>query len=454
MDLACLVVGSVFGVMVRLGPDELGPYVFEHVDGWCLFFGSVLLANYLAGSYRIQYTFSRFNLLVTWIFSLVFAVLIVSITSYAWFTMLLGRGVLVLSIIAYSALSLFLKLLVYRGLFRREVLLCRTVIIGTGARAAEMMQTIEREYVLPAHKVIAFLRVFDEDPMDVPQARRRVAVLDGTRGGIDDLVRSLDVSLIVLGLTDMRKAAALYPVLKRLRFEGIEVLTPLSVAEIYSGLTPLDLVNEETLMQASMESGLPVVMRMKRVLDIVVSLVACVVFLPLVLILSAAIKLSSPRDPVLYTQVRAGQFGRPFRIYKLRTMKPDAEQQTGPVWASADDARVTRLGRVLRRFRLDEVPQFINILRGEMSMVGPRPERPELAAELAGKIPFYTERDNILPGLTGWAQIRYPYGNSVEDAARKLEYDLFYIKHVSLSLDLQIILSTLRIVLMGKEQSM
>jgi len=453
MDLACLVVGSVFGVMARLGPEELRPYVFEHVDGWLLFFGSVLLANYLAGSYRVQYTFSRFNLLVTWVFSLIFAVLIVSMTSYAWFRLLLGRGVLVLSISAYSFLALFLKLLVYRSLFRREVLLCRSVILGTGARAVKLMATLEREYVLPAHKVIACVRVFEDEPAGIEgHASRRVAVVDGTKGGLEDLVRSLDVSLIVVGLSDMRRAAALYPALKRLRFEGIEVLTPLSVAEIYSGLTPLDLVNENLLMQASMESGLPVVARMKRVFDIVVSLLGCIVFLPLGALLAALIKLSSPRDPVFYVQTRVGQFGRTFKIYKLRTMTVNAEEETGPVWAAPGDRRITRVGRLLRRFRLDEIPQVVNILKGEMSIVGPRPERPEIVAKLTSQIRFYAERDNIMPGLTGWAQIRYPYGNTIEDAARKLEFDLYYMKHVSLSLDIQIILSTLRIVLLGREQ--
>jgi lipopolysaccharide/colanic/teichoic acid biosynthesis glycosyltransferase len=134
-------------------------------------------------------------------------------------------------------------------------------------------------------------------------------------------------------------------------------------------------------------------------------------------------------------------------------MRPDAELDSGAVWASANDLRITRLGRFLRRFRLDELPQLVNVLNGEMSLVGPRPERPEIIAELERRIPCYNERENITPGLTGWAQIRYPYGYTVEDAARKLEYDLYYMKHLSLALDLQIILSTLRIVMLGKERN-
>jgi FlaA1/EpsC-like NDP-sugar epimerase len=157
IDLACLVVGSIVGVLVRLGPEEMVYYVYDHIDGWLLFYGGVILANYLVGSYRVQYTFSRFNLIVTWMFSILFALLILSITSYAWFVMVLGRGVLFLSIIVYSILSLSMKLLVYRSLFRSERFTCRTAIIGTGCRAENCRRILEREYVLPAHKVVAFI---------------------------------------------------------------------------------------------------------------------------------------------------------------------------------------------------------------------------------------------------------------------------------------------------------
>lgn len=455
IDLACLIAGSVVGITVRLGAEETSRYVFEHIDGWLLFFAGVILANYLAGSYRVQYTFSRFNLVVTWLFSLVFALLILSITSYAWFIVVLGRGVLFISIVAYSLVSLSLKLLVYRGLFRSERLTCRTVIIGDGKRAAASKRMLEREYVLPAHKVVAFVRAFDGDEANHPKSSVKdgIAVIDGTSGNLEEIVQSLGVSLIVLALDDMQKAAVLYPHLKRVRFCGIEVLTPLNAAEIYSGTTPLDLVNEESLMQASLESGLPMVWRAKRLFDIITSAAAVLILLPLFLLIAVVMKLCAPRSPVLYSQIRAGRFAVPFRIYKIRTMRHGAEEETGPVWSAADDPRITRVGRVLRRFRIDETPQFVNILRGEMSLVGPRPERPEISADLAERIPYYQERENVTPGLTGWAQIRHAYGGTVEDAARKLEYDLYYMKHLSLSLDLQIILSTLRIVLLGKERS-
>ncbi|MBN1557616.1 MAG: exopolysaccharide biosynthesis polyprenyl glycosylphosphotransferase [Lentisphaerae bacterium] len=458
MDLVCLVLGAVVGVTLRLGHEEIGEYVFGHIDGWILFFGAVLLANYLAGSYKLQYTFSRFNLVVTWLFSVVFALLILSLTSYAWFTIILGRGVLLYSVATYSLLSLVLKLGVYRSLFRNEVFLCRTVILGTGARAASIRELIEREYVLPVHRVIAALEIVD-DTADETATRARDAGLEGVAlararpAELEKVVHGLDANLVIIGFDNIAEAARFYPQLKRLRFNGIEVLSPLNVAEIYSGRTPLDLINEEFLVQASMESSFPVVRRAKRLFDILISLGSLALFLPLGMLIALLIKLSAPRSPVLYRQKRVGQFGAVFTLSKFRTMREDAEHETGPVWAVAGDPRITRLGRFLRRFRLDEIPQLWNVLAGNMSLVGPRPERPEIIRDLTRNIPFYTERENVMPGVTGWAQIRYPYGSSVEDAARKLEYDLFYIKHLSLALDLQIMLRTLRIVLLGKEHT-
>ena len=455
MDLACLVLGCVIGVVLRFGPEEMAEYVFGHIDGWFLLCACVILANYLAGSYRMQYTFSRFNLVVIWAFSLVFALFIISILSYAWVQVLLGRGVLVLSIAAYSILSLFIKLLVYRSLFRSEVLLCRTVIIGTGERAQSIRNVLEQAFILPAHQVIAFIDVSDETPADAATDAfiDNTAVMRTSKDKMVGIVRGLGAALIAVGVDDSDRISDLYGQLKRLRFEGIEVLMPLDLAEIYAGKTPVDLVNEEEMMRATLQCGLPVYRRVKRLMDVVVSLVLGVVLLPVALIAALVIKISEPHGPVLYRQERLGLFGKVFRIIKFRTMQADAEKETGAVWAQDVDPRVTPVGNVLRMFRIDEIPQLINVLRGEMSLVGPRPERPELTTELAAAIPWYEERENIMPGVTGWAQIRYPYGSSVEDARRKLEYDLYYLKHMSLSLDLQIILRTIRIVLLGKERS-
>ncbi len=450
MDLACLVTGSVIGLLVRMPRWERSQLLFDNLYGWLLLFAGVLLANYLAGGYRMQYTYSRFNLIVTWLFSVLFAMLFLALTCTAWLRVFWLRGVLLLSLLSYSLLALFLKLLVYRSLFRSHWFMCRTAILGTGHRACEQLRIVHGEFVVPAHKVVAFIAI-EQEPVMATTALDDVPVIKATTTTLSDIVRGLGVNLIVMGFDDLRTVANCYPVLKRLRFDGIEVLTPLNVAETYQGRMPLDLLNEDYLMQAIMESGLPVYRRFKRMFDVVVALSGMLLTAPLLCFVMLLQKIAEPHSPIFYAQTRVGRFGKLFTLFKLRTMRIDAESLTGAVWASDNDPRVTTLGRILRKYRIDELPQLINILQGDMSVVGPRPERPELTHELAKRIPFYVERENIMPGLTGWAQIRFPYGNSIEDTARKLEYDLYYIKHLSFSLDLQIILSTLRIVLMGKE---
>jgi exopolysaccharide biosynthesis polyprenyl glycosylphosphotransferase len=179
-----------------------------------------------------------------------------------------------------------------------------------------------------------------------------------------------------------------------------------------------------------------------------VAFLGAILSLPIVLVTAIFIKLES-RGPVFYKQERVGKNGRIFTLMKFRSMRVDAEQD-GPVWASKGDARTTRVGRVIRKVRIDEIPQFWNILKGEMSFVGPRPERPHFVAQLAEEIPFYQQRHLIAPGLTGWAQIKYPYGSSIEDARQKLQYDLFYIKNHSLFLDAIVLFETVKIILFGR----
>jgi lipopolysaccharide/colanic/teichoic acid biosynthesis glycosyltransferase len=180
----------------------------------------------------------------------------------------------------------------------------------------------------------------------------------------------------------------------------------------------------------------------------VTALLGAILSLPLAIVTALVIKIDS-RGPVLYKQERVGKNGRPFTLMKFRSMRTDAEKD-GPVWASTTDSRTTRVGRIIRKIRVDEIPQFWNILRGDMNFVGPRPERPHFVAQLAQEIPFYEQRHLIAPGLTGWAQIKYPYAASIEDARQKLEYDLFYIKNQGLTLDAAILFETIKTILFSR----
>jgi len=182
---------------------------------------------------------------------------------------------------------------------------------------------------------------------------------------------------------------------------------------------------------------------------IILSLLGLLICLPLMIVIAVLIRLDS-EGPVFFRQARVGKDNKIFQLLKFRSMFVNAEEKTGPVWATKNDARVTRVGRIIRRLRLDELPQFLNVLRGEMSFVGPRPERPEFVDELSQGIPYYNQRHTVRPGITGWAQVKYQYGASVGDAVEKLQYELFYIKNMSIMLDFYIIFQTARIVLLGK----
>jgi lipopolysaccharide/colanic/teichoic acid biosynthesis glycosyltransferase len=187
-------------------------------------------------------------------------------------------------------------------------------------------------------------------------------------------------------------------------------------------------------------------------MDIFTAVIGLILSAPVVALAALAIRLDSP-GPILFRQRRAGQDGEVYTLYKLRSMRTDAETASGAVWAGKNDPRVTRVGNVLRKSRIDEIPQLFNVLRGEMSLVGPRPERPEFIDELAERIPFYRERLLVPPGITGWAQVNFPYTASIEASLRKVQFDLYYIKHMSLFLDVVIMLRTLKTILVGLRHS-
>jgi sugar transferase (PEP-CTERM system associated) len=253
---------------------------------------------------------------------------------------------------------------------------------------------------------------------------------------------------IVVSMTERRNRLPMNALLD-LRFMGIHIeeaanLYEMAFGRVYTkGLRPSQLVFTADL------GPQPGSVTLQRLYSFVIALVGAVVAAPIMLLVALAVKLSSP-GPVLYRQRRVGYMGDPFTVLKFRSMKVDAEAETGAVWAARDDPRVTGVGKFLRRTRLDELPQLFNVLKGDMAIVGPRPERPEFVRDLSERIPFYRQRHFVKPGLTGWAQINYKYGETLEDTIIKLEYDLYYIKNLSPSLDLFIMLHTLKVMLFSE----
>lgn len=230
------------------------------------------------------------------------------------------------------------------------------------------------------------------------------------------------------------------------KFRGVPVLSGSAFQEKYLGRIDLDALTANDLLLSLGFAGTKASAAIKRLCDIAVGSVMLALSLPLMAITAVAIKIDSP-GPVFYRQRRVGRFDRPFTLLKFRSMAVDAEAGGGPRWAQKQDPRVTRIGRFIRTTRIDELPQLANVIRGEMSLVGPRPERPHFVEQLGRSIPFYWYRTYVKPGLTGWAQVNFPYGASVEDAREKLSYDLYYVKNRTIILDLSILISTVRVVL-------
>jgi sugar transferase (PEP-CTERM system associated) len=230
------------------------------------------------------------------------------------------------------------------------------------------------------------------------------------------------------------------------KLRGVPVLSEAGFCEQHLGRVDLDSLTVPTLLFADGFANARLSNAAKRVLDTAVALLLLLLTLPLMIITAVLVRLDSP-GPVLYRQTRVGLHGETFTLLKFRSMAIDAEAGGAPRWATQQDPRITRVGNIIRPMRIDELPQLINVLRGEMSLIGPRPERPQFVDELARIIPFYRERAYVKPGITGWAQVNFPYGASVEDAVQKLSYDLYYVKNRSLLLDLLILLATIRVIL-------
>ncbi len=351
------------------------------------------------------------------------------------------RSPLALAVLLGFSGVLVVRLLFYRyfqDMFQRRVL-----VLGSG-RNASSIAALRRRSDRRGFRILGFVHVRgDEDQIDAD----RVLHLERP---LVDYAEDRGVDEIVLAVDDRRKDFLPHELL-RCRMAGIQVTELIGFFERETGKIRLDFLNPSWLIfsdgfqRSALRDGT------KRLLDVVVSLTLFAAVWPVMALTALAILLESgPGAPILYRQVRVGQNGRPFRILKFRSMKTDAEQAGRPQWAARNDDRITRVGRFIRRTRIDELPQLWNVLRGDMSFVGPRPERPEFTVSLADSLPYYSERHLVKPGITGWAQLNYPYGASIEDAREKLQYDLYYVKNHTTFLDLAILLQTVAVVLFGK----
>ena len=355
--------------------------------------------------------------------------------------LMIGDGIFV------SALFVFLlAILAWRLLFNQLTgslrLEERILFVGTGDSARKVARQILDQHDF-AYRVIGFI---DDDARRIGERIVNPAIV-GTPGDIERLVKEYHVDRIVVGLSDRRGRLPIEELL-RAKMTGVRVEDATTTYERVTGKILLDDLRPSWLVFSEGFRVSRLTRLLKRTIDLALSVSMGIVAFPLMVLTAIAVWLDSGA-PVLYRQERVGENGRPFTLFKFRSMRQDAETGT-PVWATEGDDRVTRIGGFIRKTRLDELPQLWNVVRGDMSFVGPRPERPFFVEELAKEIPFYQQRHAVKPGVTGWAQVKYRYGSSVEDAIEKLRYDLYYIKHLSISFDLTIVFDTVKVVLFRK----
>ena len=319
----------------------------------------------------------------------------------------------------------------------------RIFVLGAGERALKIKSYVDNEGQ-DKIELVGFFATANEKPL--PELGNMVTDL-GT-GHLIDLMRQRNVDEVVVAVSD-RRGLPVAPLLE-CRMAGFQVNDYLSFWERESRKIMLESLDPSWLIYSDgFQVGTIVNDLLKRGLDLLVGCVFIVLTLPLMLGVALMIRFDSP-GPVIFRQERVGREGRSFVLYKFRSMRQDAEAKSGPQWAAEEDPRITRIGQFIRKTRIDEIPQVFNVLKGDMSFIGPRPERPFFVDELAKEIPYYNERHRVAPGITGWAQINYPYGASIEDAREKLSYDLYYIKNYSIMLDLLVLLETIQVVFWPK----
>jgi sugar transferase (PEP-CTERM system associated) len=436
--------GLVLAVYIRFDTAGADYELFERQG----FYKSALVAVFCLGAFYLYdlYDFARMldrrELVLRMVQALGLAWVALALCFYIFPLLMLGRGVsliaLPLALLVMVTWRLAIHWLLGHPQFGERIL-----IVGSGPLAVELArEALERPDA--GFRIVGFT---DNDPALLGKSLINPRVV-GLSSDLEKIVPRENVDRIVVAMGERRGQFPTDQLLHLSLSGNVSIEEGASFYERLTGRVHLDMMRPSWLIfsgrgrQARLNAAARVLMHRA------VALVGAILSLPVVILTAILIKLDS-RGPVLYRQERVGRNGRPFTVMKFRSMRTDAEKD-GPVWALKEDDRVTRVGRVIRQIRVDEIPQFWNILKGEMNFVGPRPERPHFVKQLAEEIPYYEQRHLIAPGLTGWAQIKYPYGSSIEDARQKLQYDLYYIKNQSLVLDAAILFETVKTILFGR----
>ncbi|MGD8386293.1 MAG: TIGR03013 family PEP-CTERM/XrtA system glycosyltransferase [Desulfobacteraceae bacterium] len=362
---------------------------------------------------------------------------------FVWPNAIIGRWVFFLSLVFLIGFLVSWRLL-YNVVITRRLFARKALIVGAGELAENLLEAVSQRKDL-SYDIRGIVR-HPQEMLAIKKAQG-IPMHQGFEG-LCDLAEAEEASSLIVALDDKRGIMP-YNELLNCKIRGLSVIDGESFYEEITGKLLVEKLNPSWLIFSEGFRKSAFSRFLKRLVGFVLAVVMGLLLTPLMVLVAVAIKLDSP-GPVIFSQERVGENGEIFMLHKFRSMRQDAEKETGPVWATEEDPRITRVGRIIRKLRIDELPQLRNVLNGQMSFVGPRPERPFFVEQLRKTVPYYDERFSVKPGLTGWAQVMYSYGASEEDALEKLKYDLYYIKNMSLVLDLIVIFHTIKIVLLGR----
>jgi len=440
-----LVYGAIIGaVYLRVGSEGALFELIEKHGYWKAALASFfcLAAFYLFDLYDFVVMHDRRELVLRLIQALGLAWIALAITFYAFPGLMLGRSISLIALPMALGLMVGWRVSIHWFLGHPEIGE-RILIVGSGKLAVEVAREVLSRPDA-GYRIIGFVGT-DAELLGKSLINPRVI---GLTEQLSDIVKKEGIDRIVVAMGERRGQLPTDRLLELSLAGNVSIEEGASFYERITGRVSLNMIRPSWLIFGGRGRQARVATLSRNAVHWLVALIGFILSLPIMLVTAVLIRLES-RGPVFYKQERVGKNGQSFTLIKFRSMRVDAEK-SGPVWASKGDDRTTRVGRIIRKIRVDEIPQFWNILNGEMSFVGPRPERPHFVAQLAEEIPYYEQRHLIAPGLTGWAQIKYPYGASIEDARQKLQYDLFYIKNYSLVLDAVIMFETIKIILFGR----
>jgi sugar transferase (PEP-CTERM system associated) len=400
------------------------------------------LSLYFNDLYEFRNTDNAIDLASKLIQSIGITSITLAIIYFLWPDLIIGRWIFFASLI-FLLLFLVSWRLLYSIILRRKLFTEKAIVVGYGELARNILNEIEARKDL-SYNICSVIANKEDQHNIQPYS---VSVHNGF-DNICDLAEDQNVKTVIVAL-DEKRAVFPYKGLLNCKVRGMNIIDGESFYERITGKLLVEKINPSWLIFSDGFIKSRISKVTKRVVGLLLSTMLLILLFPLLVFIAIAIKLDSP-GPFLFLQKRVGEFGKIFTLYKFRSMKVDAEEESGPTWASENDCRTTRVGKLIRKLRLDELPQLWNVFSGDMSFVGPRPERPFFVEKLKETIPYYNERFSVKPGVTGWAQIKFPYGSCEEDALEKLKYDLYYIKNLSLMMDLVVIFHTFKIVLLSR----